>query len=149
MAKKTTEKKPMGRPPFKVSDEVLANATRYMSQGLNVDQCARMLGISKSTLMLHQANNSDLSDSLKRGRVQGIEAVTNTLFNKAVEGDNVSMLFWLKNRGEGEWVEKVVTDNTNKNTTQLDLTRISDEQISSLEAAFGQLDIGTGESGEI
>tara|TARA_R100001244_G_C5092836_1_gene116817 strand:+ start:25 stop:456 length:432 start_codon:yes stop_codon:yes gene_type:complete len=139
-------KKTMGRPPFEVTDEVLSNVTQYMSQGLTVDQCARMLGISKSTMMLHQANNSDFSDAIKSGKVRGITAVTNTLFNKAVEGDNTSMIFWLKNRGEGEWIEKVVTDNTNNNKVELDLSRISDEQISSLETAFGQLDLGASES---
>tara|TARA_R100000935_G_scaffold10347_1_gene20658 strand:- start:1566 stop:1859 length:294 start_codon:yes stop_codon:yes gene_type:complete len=97
-------------------------------------------------MMLHQANNSDFSDAIKSGKVRGITAVTNTLFNKAVEGDNTSMIFWLKNRGEGEWIEKVVTDNTNNNKVELDLSRISDEQISSLETAFGQLDLGASES---
>ena len=143
---KAKSKNPMGRPPFEVTDEVLSNVTQYMSQGLTVDQCARMLGISKSTMMLHQANNSDFSDAIKSGKVRGITAVTNTLFNKAVEGDNTSMIFWLKNRGEGEWIEKVVTDNTNNNKVELDLSRISDEQISSLETAFGQLDLGASES---
>ena len=99
MAKKTTKKKPVGRPKFKITEEVLQQTQSLMAKGLTKEQCAGMLGISVSTFMLHQAENSEFSDAIKRGEAMGIDAVTNALFeNATVERDNTAIIFYLKNR---------------------------------------------------
>ena len=98
MAKKTTKKKPVGRPKFKITEEVLQQTQSLMAKGLTKEQCAGMLGISVSTFMLHQAENSEFSDAIKRGEAMGIDAVTNALFeNATVERDNTAIIFYLKN----------------------------------------------------
>ena len=83
MAKKTTKKKSVGRPKFKITEEVLQQTQSLMAKGLTKEQCAGMLGISVSTFMLHQAENSEFSDAIKRGEAMGIDAVTNALFENA------------------------------------------------------------------
>jgi len=67
-----------------------------------------MLGIHTSTFMLHQSENSEFSEAIKRGQARGIDAVTNALFeNATVERDNTAIIFFLKNRAG--WVDKTET----------------------------------------
>ena len=52
-------KNPVGRPKFEITDEVLLNVENLMTKGLTKEQAAGMLGVSVSTFMLHQSENSD------------------------------------------------------------------------------------------
>ena len=70
----------VGRPKFEITDEVLDKVQNLMTKGLTKEQAAGMLGVSLSTFMLHQSQNSEFSDAIKRGQAQGIDAVTNALF---------------------------------------------------------------------
>ena len=154
MAKKTTEKKPakksVGRPKFKITEEVLASTETLMAKGLTKEQCAGMLGISVSTFMLHQAENSEFSEAIKKGQASGIDQVTNALFENATVGkDNVAIIFWLKNRGGGSWVDKQEVQSTIEQRHVIDLTRIPDDQLESIENAFSRLDTGASEGGEV
>jgi DNA invertase Pin-like site-specific DNA recombinase len=65
--------KPMGRPKFEVTEEVLENVKKYMAQGLTKDQCAGVLGISPSTFYILQEQYSEFSESIKRGQAEGIQ----------------------------------------------------------------------------
>jgi hypothetical protein len=89
--------KPMGRPKFEVTEEVLENVKKYMAQGLTKDQCAGVIGISPATFYILQEQYSEFSESIKRGQAEGIQQVTNALFEKATQDrDNVAMIFYLK-----------------------------------------------------
>ncbi len=141
-------KNPVGRPKFEITDEVLLNVENLMTKGLTKEQAAGMLGVSVSTFMLHQSENSEFSDAIKRGQARGIDAVTNALFEKAtIDRDNTAMIFFLKNRAG--WVDKQEVATTVEQKHVIDLTRIPDDQLKSIEDAFSRTDIGTGESGEV
>jgi hypothetical protein len=145
MAKK---KNPVGRPKFEITEEVLEKTELLMAKGLTKEQCAGMLGIHTSTFMLHQSENSEFSEAIKRGQALGIDAVTNALFeNATVERDNTAIIFYLKNRAG--WVDKQEVTATVETNHVIDLTRIPDEQLKSIEAAFSRADAGEGESGAI
>ena len=145
MAKK---KNPVGRPKFEITEEVLEKTELLMAKGLTKEQCAGMLGIHTSTFMLHQSENSEFSEAIKRGQALGIDAVTNALFeNATVERDNTAIIFFLKNRAG--WVDKQEVTATVETNHVIDLTRIPDEQLKSIEAAFSRADAGEGESGAI
>ena len=145
MAKK---KNPVGRPKFEITEEVLEKTELLMAKGLTKEQCAGMLGIHISTLMLYQAENSEFSEAIKRGQALGIDAVTNALFeNATVERDNTAIIFYLKNRAG--WVDKQEVTATVETNHVIDLTRIPDEQLKSIEAAFSRTDTGEGESGTL
>ena len=152
MAKKTTKKqpakKPVGRPKFEITEEVLASTETLMAKGLTKEQCAGMLGISVSTFMLHQAENSEFSDAIKRGEAMGIDAVTNALFeNATVKKDNTAIIFYLKNRAG--WVDKSETKIQEEKTITLDLTRIGINELSAIERAFEQSHIGASQGREV
>ena len=141
-------KNPVGRPKFEITDEVLLNVENLMTKGLTKEQAAGMLGVSVSTFMLHQSENSEFSDAIKRGQARGIDAVTNALFEKAtIDRDNTAMIFFLKNRAG--WVDNQEVATTVEQKHVIDLTRIPDDQLKSIEDAFSRIDVGTGESGEV
>ena len=139
---------PVCRPRFEITDEVLLNVENIMTKGLTKEQASGMLGVSLSTFMLHQSENSEFSDAIKRGQARGIDAVTNALFEKAtIDRDNTAMIFFLKNRAG--WVDKQEVATTVEQKHVIDLTRIPDDQLKSIEDAFSRTDVGTGESGEV
>ena len=138
-------KNPVGRPRFEITPEVLEKTEGLMAKGLTVEQCAGMLGISPSTFYLYQAKFSEFSDTIKRGQARGIDAVTNALFENATVDRNVpSIIFFLKNRAG--WVDKQEIAATVDQNHIIDLTRISDDQLESIEAAFSRIEDRTGQS---
>ena len=147
MAKKKS-KNPVGRPKFEINEEVLQRTERLMAQGLTREQCARALGVSVATFYVYQAENSEFSESIKRGEALGIEEVTNALFeNATLERDNTAIIFYLKNRAG--WVDKQEHKVETENKVTLDLTRIGVNELAAIERAFEQSHSGASQSGEI
>ena len=147
MAKKKS-RNPVGRPRFEVTEEVLANTRRFMAQGLTKEQCAGALGISRSKFFEIQEQNVDFLDAIKGGEAEGVQQVTNALYEKAtIDRDNTAMIFYLKNRAG--WVDKTETKVHEEKTITLDLTRIGINELSAIERAFEQSNSGTGQGREI
>ena len=145
---KAKSKNPMGRPKFEVTEEVLERAERAMAQGLTREQCAGVLGISPSTFYLYQADNSEFSETIKKGEASGIEQVTNALFENATVDRNVpSIIFFLKNRAG--WVDKQEIAATVDQNHIIDLTRIPDDQLDAIEAAFSRIEDRTGQGRKV
>ena len=148
MKERCRMKKKKGRPKFEVTEAICAKAEHLASKGLTVDQIAAVLGVSDATIYERQAENSDFSDALKRGRASGIESVTNALYEKAtVDKDNTAMIFWLKNRAG--WVDKQETNTTIEQRHVIDLARIDNEQPNQLERVLEQSFSGTSESRKV
>jgi len=147
MAKKKS-KNPVGRPKFEVTPEVLENTRRFMAQGLTKEQCAASLGISRSKFFEIQEQNVDFLDAIKGGEAEGVQQVTNALYEKAtIDRDNTAMIFYLKNRAG--WVDKTETKVHEEKTITLDLTRIGIDELSAIERAFEQSNSGTGQGREV
>ena len=100
----------MGRPQIKITKKLCQKAEKLSAKGLTMSQIASVLNMGESTLYEKQAQYPEFSESIKRGRNKGIEQITNTLSQKAVEGDNTSMIFYLKN--VAGWKDKVETQHT-------------------------------------
>jgi len=141
------EKRKVGRPRFEITPEVCEKVENLSAQGLTVEQISLVLGINKSTMFDKQNEYPDFSDALKRGRGKGVANVTNALYTKAVDGDNTAMIFYLKNRAG--WVDKQEIQSTVEQRHIIDLTRIPDDQLESIENAFSRLDAGASEGGEV
>ena len=142
------EKRKVGRPRFEITPEVCEKVENLSAQGLTVEQISLVLGINKSTLFDKQNEYSDFSDAIKRGRGKGIANVTNALYEKAtVDRDNTAIIFYLKNRAG--WVDKQEIQSTVEQRHVIDLTRIPDDQLESIENAFSRLDTGASEGGEV
>tara|TARA_R110000772_G_scaffold3103_2_gene11256 strand:- start:646 stop:1125 length:480 start_codon:yes stop_codon:yes gene_type:complete len=141
------DKKRQGRPPFEITDKVCRKAEEYAAQGLTAEQIAMVLGIGASTLYEKQIDFPEFAEAIKRGRGQGIVSVTNALYQKAtVDKDNTAMIFYLKNRAG--WVDKQETTTTVEQRHIIDLSRITDEQLTQLESVFEQAVIAPNQSRE-
>ena len=142
------EKRKVGRPRFEITPEVCEKVENLSAQGLTVDQIALVLGVSHWTIYERQNEFPEFSDAIKRGRGKGIANVTNALYEKAtVDKDNTAMIFYLKNRAG--WVDKQEVQSTVEQRHVIDLTRIPDDQLESIEASFSRINSGASESGEV
>ena len=94
-----------GRPSW-IPNETSCNQVQEMaSRGLTVAQIASCLGISETTLYKKQNEYAEFMDAIKRGRAEGINQVSNALFEKATQGNVTAMIYYLKTRDRENWVE--------------------------------------------
>jgi len=133
-SKKKKIVKKIGRPLIVIDDQLCKRAEGYAAQGLTMSQIASVLGISETTLYDKQSKFSEFSDAIKRGKNKGIATVTNALFNKAREGDNTSMIFYLKN--QAGWQDKIEKETIIEQRHILDLTRINNNDLNVIERAL-------------
>jgi hypothetical protein len=147
---KAKSKNPIGRPRFEVTPEVLQEVEEMAGRGLTVNQISSCLGISPSTFYLRQAEFSEFSETIKKGQAIGLSKVTNKLFeNAAVKGDNVAIIYYLNNRDKENWSNKNEFSATVEHKNIIDLTRVSDDQLSAITAAFKHVDAGASHGREI
>ena len=123
--------KKVGRPKFVVTKEMCDKAEAFAAQGLTQEQIAMALGIGLSTLYEKQNEFIEFAEAIKRGKGKGIQTITNRLYEKALEGDNTAMIFYLKNRAG--WQDKIEKETIVEHKQVIDLTRISDEELDNLE----------------
>ena len=123
--------KKVGRPKFVVTKQMCDKAEAYAAQGLTQEQIAMALGIGLSTLYEKQNEFTEFAEAIKRGKGKGIQTITNRLYEKALEGDNTAMIFYLKNRAG--WQDKIEKETIVEHKQVIDLTRISDEELDNLE----------------
>lgn len=101
----------VGKPPFEITPEVCEKAYKYASQGCTKKQIAESLGINYSTLNKKEHQFDEFAEAIKKGQAVGITEVTNKLYEKALNGDTTSILFYLKCRAG--WRE-IAEDQTQK-----------------------------------
>lgn len=106
---------PAGRPKIIPDEAMCKKAESLAAQGLTLEQIAITLGISYDTLNEKKKEFSDFSDAIAEGKAKGIATVTNALFNKAKDGDVPAMKYYLNNRDNGNWKDKVENIHTGAN----------------------------------
>ena len=149
MAKKKS-KNPVGRPKFEITPEVLEEVEEMAGRGLTVNQIAICLGVSPATIYNKQAQYLEFLETIKKGKAIGLSKVTNALFeNATVERDNVAIIYYLNNRDKDKWSNKHEVATTVEHKNVIDLTRVSDDQLSAIAAAFKQVDTGASSSGAL
>lgn len=81
-----------GRPPHEPTDEMREDVKKYVRVGIRQDLIASILGISVPTLEKHYRKEIDEATALANAAVGG------ALFEKAINGDTVAGMFWMKTR---------------------------------------------------
>jgi transcriptional regulator with XRE-family HTH domain len=137
--------KKVGRPKFVVTKEMCDKAEAYAAQGLTQEQIAMALGIGLSTLYEKQNEFIEFAEAIKRGKGKGIQTITNRLYEKALEGDNTAMIFYLKNRAG--WQDKIEKETIIEQRQVIDLSRISDDELRNLERVLIQSYSSSSEGG--
>jgi DNA invertase Pin-like site-specific DNA recombinase len=84
---------PMGRRPFKPTEDDRAKVARMSSMGITQEQIAKVFGITPKTLRKHFRKELDAS------AIEANFQVTETLFKMATSGTNTAAsIFWVKTR---------------------------------------------------
>jgi predicted transcriptional regulator len=78
-----------GRPTWIPTDSVCEEAREMASNHLTAGQIGNCLGISKSTLQGKQNEYTEFKDAIKKGRAEGLNKVSNALFEKDTEGSDL------------------------------------------------------------
>lgn len=88
-----------GRPAFVPTDEERAQVEKYAGLGLSYDQISALVrdGIHRLTLMEHFQRELELGKAKAHAKVGG------KLFQKAMEGDTASLIWWTKT--QMRWAE--------------------------------------------
>jgi hypothetical protein len=74
------------------------------SRGLKVAQIASYIGMSETTL--YKKNEyAEFTNAIKKVRAEGINQVSNALFEKATKGNVTAMIYYLKTRDRESWGE--------------------------------------------
>jgi hypothetical protein len=110
--KKKPAKKKVGRPAFAITPEICRKAESLAAQGLTLEQTAHTLGISYKTLNEKRKDFSEFSEAIALGKAKGVATITNALFAKAKEGDVPAMKYYLNNRDNSNWKDRVESTNT-------------------------------------
>jgi DNA repair exonuclease SbcCD ATPase subunit len=98
----------MARPKWIPDADICKEAGDMAARGLTVAQIADCLGISEATVYERQKEFPEFLESIKRGRSKGLQDITNALYEKAMSGDNTSMIFYLKHRDRDNWGEQLI-----------------------------------------
>jgi predicted transcriptional regulator len=94
-----------GRPKWLPTASICNQANEMASRGLTVSQIADCLGISESTLYGKQNEYIEFLEAIKKGRAEGLNQVSNALFEKAIDGNVTAMIYFLKVRDRENWGE--------------------------------------------
>ena len=90
----------MPRPKIRPTDDQRHLVKSLAACGIRQEEIARMIGIrSPKTLRLH------FRQELDRGETEANYKVAQALFKKALAGDTMAAMFWLKNRAVG-WKDR-------------------------------------------
>ena len=98
---------PAGRPKIEITKELCKKAEKLSAQGLTREQIAQVLGMGVSTLYEKLNKYSDLLEAIEEGKAKGIATVTNALFKKATEGDVPAQKYYLNNRDNRNWKDRI------------------------------------------
>ena len=92
--------------PFKSDQLNLEKVAVIASMGLTDEEIAIILDISPRTLNYWKKTNPGFLQSLNRGQLKADFQITQSLYQKAKNGDTTAQIFWLKNRRPDLWREK-------------------------------------------
>jgi len=114
-----------------------------------MEECCSVLEMSDTTLnrRLKEMNYNNFEDLYKRHSDEGRMSLRRMQWQNAEKG-NSTMLVWLGKQYLNQ-KDKSEVQSTVEQRHVIDLTRISDEELQSIEAAFSRIDSGASESGEV
>jgi len=90
---------------LKYKQEFCAIAERLAFRGETMDQIAEALGCEARTLYRWRDSHDEMCQAL-RARESADDAVEDSLYKQAIDGNTNATVFWLKNRRNKSWKDK-------------------------------------------
>lgn len=115
-----------GRKPLEITEAMIERAFELASQGLTKKQIAISLGFSHTTLYEKFQQFPEFLDAVERGQVNGIQQVSNALFNKAIDGNVAAIQTYLYNRDPENW-KREPTESATKDIPPINITLVTDD----------------------
>ena len=112
-------KKKRGRPRIKLD---AAKTRELASRGLSQKQISAMQGCSYHTLNSNRKRSKEFNEAYEKGVAEGLANVTNSLYENAMGGNVTAQIFYLKNRDDARWRDRVETTHDH----QLSLSNVLD-----------------------
>ncbi len=82
---------------------------RLAAQGLSQKQISKAMGVAWGTLNANRKRSKEFNAAYEQGVAEGLDAVTNSLYEQALDGNTTASIFFLKNRDENRWRDRVET----------------------------------------
>lgn len=92
--------------PGKLDDIARQKLVIAFREGADVGTAAASVEVSRQAVMNLMARDSTFAAEVQDAKDIADEKVVSRLYLKALEGDNVAMIFWLKNRRPKEWRDR-------------------------------------------
>ena len=113
-----------GPKPRLITKQFLEKVEHLAARGLSQQQVCHALGFSETWWYDAKQKNSDISDSFKRGQAKGLAEVSNSIYEKALNGSTGAACFFLKNRDPDRW-----SDVNSVNALQINVGKMTDTQL--------------------
>ena len=102
----TKPKSKAGRKRIKFDEETLEKIENWAGKGLSESQIADLLNCSLSTIARNKRNNDKFGTALRTGKARAIAAISNKVYENALEGKENSAFFFLRNRDPDNWSDR-------------------------------------------
>jgi len=103
-----------------LQDDKLILLEGWARDGLTKEQIANNIGIGRTTLYEWEQKEPNIMNAIKKGREVVDFEVENALLKNALEGNVTAQIFWLKNRKQLQWREKIEYATDGKEISKLD-----------------------------
>lgn len=116
--KKAVASKGKGGRPSSYRPEYAEQARKLCLLGATNPEMAQFFGVATSTVSKWLDEIPEFSDALKSGRAGADMEVASSLYRKAILGETVACIFWLKNRRRDLWRDRPDPVSDDDNTAQ-------------------------------
>lgn len=124
---------------------------QYAREGFIEKDIAKKIGIGYSTFNKYKASKVEFAEALKKSEAYCNSQIEAALFNKALSGDTLAMIFWTKNRMPERWKDKqdmAFSGGLNMHNTP-DIAALKDMTVEQLRALAGHTDNASKHSDKI
>jgi len=90
----------MARPKRTFSPEDLDKIAKMSGHGMTIEQIGHIFGLERAQFNEYVAKIPELKQTILKGRSLALKQITETLFSKAMSGDNTCLIFYLKCRAQ-------------------------------------------------
>lgn len=91
---------------YETADGVAYLVYLYRDKGLDDEQVAKEIGITRKTLYNWRKKSKTIENAVNIGKASVDQKVENALLQSALSGNVTAMIFWLKNRKPNKWRER-------------------------------------------
>jgi len=92
--------------PSKFNPAQLEQVRKLCLLGATDKELADFFEVSEQTINNWKSQFPKFLESIKSGKSQADAEVSQSLYNKALAGDTIACIFWLKNRRGKQWMDK-------------------------------------------